>query len=610
MELKAFVDYFKTEYISNHQKQLTIDDELFEADSFENFSQKLKERSVLIRDIYLKNIALIDELKQHLNTAIDSKNAKLFYSILDAMYDAECDDYYVMSLIIDKLFPYYLEKNDYGKLVMLNHMKAFEYYESYGRTGKEEFIKESCYHYKKAVSYKEHYSEIKNEDERLQIFIAYSNLVAPFGQMKCGTLDEVLDIYDEVLKFYESKTCKEDHDKKAFKDAIKQIKDDILFLDESINLLKEEQKEKFFKLVDETSNDTDLEGNTFRAKSKVDLYCGKIDAHEALKKGIEYINSLPQPDYKNDDDTLLLILNYHNNGIDLYDLLEKYIPKEEWQGYLDQFMDKVMKVHVNIPYSFYTQMMNNVCQEFYRDSHDLIINKKDKMDFLLKMILVRQPTTYMHSLMVSKIAKQIATYLLKDIPELFIGPLDLATEEDVINNKDKVLSYIESAGLIHDVGKCFIVDIINQQTRKLSDIEFSLIKAHPDMGLLMIDKDLDFKEFFDIILGHHKYYNDLGGYPQTFMKNESIYRFYIDLITIADCIDAATDILGRNYQNGKNFDTLYQELDKDKGIKYNDIIVNYIGKNKSLYDELTKFTLEGRENVYYEAFTNILNEKN
>ena len=241
MELKAFVDYFKTEYISNHQKQLTIDDELFEADSFENFSQKLKERSVLIRDIYLKNIALIDELKQHLNTAIDSKNAKLFYSILDAMYDAECDDYYVMSLIIDKLFPYYLEKNDYGKLVMLNHMKAFEYYESYGRTGKEEFIKESCYHYKKAVSYKEHYSEIKNEDERLQIFIAYSNLVAPFGQMKCGTLDEVLDIYDEVLKFYESKTCKEDHDKKAFKDAIEQIKDDILFLDESINLLKEEQ---------------------------------------------------------------------------------------------------------------------------------------------------------------------------------------------------------------------------------------------------------------------------------------------------------------------------------------------------------------------------------
>ena len=610
MEFSLFADYFKTEYVSNHEKQLTIDDELFETDSFPKFSQKLKERSVLIRDIYLKNLALIDELKAHLLEPIDEKRASLFYAILSYMYEKECDDYYVMSLIMDKLFPYFEEKNDYGKLIMLNHMKAFEYYESYGRTGKEDFIKVSCNHYKKCISYKNHYKDIQNEDERLQIFIAYSNLVAPFGQMKSGTLDEVLDIYHEVLEFYESDVCKKDHDKQSFIDSINQIKDDILFLDESLDQLTDSQKEIFFKTVDETSGDTDLEGNAFRAKGKADLYRGKIKPVDAINKAIDYLNSLPTPDYKNDDETLLLILNYHNNGIDLYELLEKYIPKEEWVNYTKRFIDRVMKVHINIPYSFYTQMMNNVCQEFYRDSHSLIMNKKDKMDFLLKMILVRQPTTYMHSLMVSRIARTIASYLIKDLPELFIGPFDLNNKEDVINNKDKVLDYIESAGLIHDVGKCYIVDIINQQTRRLSDVEFGLIKEHPDMGLLMIDKDIDFKEYFDIILGHHKYYNDLGGYPNTFKKNESPYHFYIDLITISDCIDAATDILGRNYQNGKNFDTLYQEFKQDKGIKYNDIIVDYIGKHPKLYNELSSFTSIGRENAYYEAYINILNEKN
>lgn len=610
MEFSLFADYFKTEYVSNHEKQLTIDDELFETDSFPKFSKKLKERSVLIRDIYLKNLALIDELKAHLLEPIDEKRASLFYAILSYMYEKECDDYYVMSLIMDKLFPYFEEKNDYGKLIMLNHMKAFEYYESYGRTGKEDFIKESCNHYKKCISYKNHYQDIQNEDERLQIFIAYSNLVAPFGQMKCGTLDEVLDIYHEVLEFYESDVCKKDHDKQSFIDSINQIKNDILFLDESLDQLTDSQKETFFKIVDETSGDTDLEGNAFRAKGKADLYRGKIKPVDAINKAIDYLNSLPTPDYKNDDETLLLILNYHNNGIDLYELLEKYIPKEEWVNYTKRFIDRVMKVHINIPYSFYTQMMNNVCQEFYRDSHSLIMNKKDKMDFLLKMILVRQPTTYMHSLMVSRIARTIASYLIKDLPELFIGPFDLNNKEDVINNKDKVLDYIESAGLIHDVGKCYIVDIINQQTRRLSDVEFALIKEHPDMGLLMIDKDIDFKEYFDIILGHHKYYNDLGGYPNTFKKNESPYHFYIDLITISDCIDAATDILGRNYQNGKNFDTLFQEFKQDKGIKYNDIIVDYIGKHPKLYNELSSFTSIGRENAYYEAYINILNEKN
>lgn len=610
MEFSLFVDYFKTEYIKNHQRQLAIDDELFETKSFESFSKKLKERSVLIRDIYLKNLELIDELKTHIDLTLDEEKASLFYSILYEMYDKECDDYYVMSLIIDKLFPYYEKTNNYGKLIMLNHMKAFEYYESYGRTGKEDLVKESCSLYKKAVSYKEHYNEIQEQSERLQIFIAYSNLIAPFGQMKCGTLDEVLDIYKEVLDFYESDVCKEDHDKEDFVGYINQIKEDILFLDESINLLNDKQKEIFFQIVDEASTDADLEGNLFRAKSKVDIYRGKLKPIDAINNSIEYIKSLPLPDYKNEDDTLLLILNYHNNGIDIYEFLEKYINKEEWNIYTKQFLDKVMKVHLMIPYSFYTQMMNNVCQEFYRDIHSLILDKEEKKNILLKMILVRQPTTYMHSLMVSKIAKMITSYLVNDRPELFVGPLELNTLEDVLNNKDKILSYIESAGLFHDVGKCFIVDIINQQARRLSDIEFGLIKEHPEMGLMMIDKDEDFKEYFDIILGHHKYFNDLGGYPKSFKKNESIYHNYIDIITISDCIDAATDILGRNYQKGKNFDSLFKELEQDKGFKYNDIIVDYIGQNKKLYDELKEFTLSGRENVYYEAYINILNEKN
>ncbi|MCR5232029.1 MAG: hypothetical protein K6B64_05215, partial [Acholeplasmatales bacterium] len=93
MEFSLFVDYFKNEYIKNHQRQLAIDDELFETKSFEDFSKKLKERSVLIREIYLNNIDLIQELKTHLDIKLDKKSASAFYSILSEMYDKECDDY-------------------------------------------------------------------------------------------------------------------------------------------------------------------------------------------------------------------------------------------------------------------------------------------------------------------------------------------------------------------------------------------------------------------------------------------------------------------------------------------------------------------------------------
>ena len=122
----------------------------------------------------------------------------------------------------------------------------------------------------------------------------------------------------------------------------------------------------------------------------------------------------------------------------------------------------------------------------------------------------------------------------------------------------------------------------------------------------MIGEDKDFKDYFDIMLGHHKWYNDLGGYPASFIKKDSLYHFYIDLITISDCIDAATDILGRNYANGKNFDTLYQELKNESGTRYNPIIVEFIGNNKKLYQALSDLTGNGRAKIYYKACQEIM----
>ena len=62
------------------------------------------------------------------------------------------------------------------------------------------------------------------------------------------------------------------------------------------------------------------------------------------------------------------------------------------------------------------------------------------------------------------------------------------------------------------------------------------------------------------MLGHHKTYDGKGGYPLEFDNLNSKYKSAIDLISISDSIDAATDVLGRNYANGKNFYSLLDEL--------------------------------------------------
>jgi HD-GYP domain-containing protein (c-di-GMP phosphodiesterase class II) len=129
---------------------------------------------------------------------------------------------------------------------------------------------------------------------------------------------------------------------------------------------------------------------------------------------------------------------------------------------------------------------------------------------------------------------------------------------------------------------------------------------HPDKGYEMLKDEPAFEKYFDIIRGHHRSYDGKTGYPSSFNNLLSPYKPIIDLITVADCVDAATDILGRNYVKGKDFATVYNELKLGSGTLYNPDIVDLIGSNKSLFEDLEYLTSEGRYEVYYRAYRDII----
>ena len=84
-------------------------------------------------------------------------------------------------------------------------------------------------------------------------------------------------------------------------------------------------------------------------------------------------------------------------------------------------------------------------------------------------------------------------------------------------------------------------------------------------------------------------------------------RILIDLITIADCTDAATDILGRNYNTGKSFRELLKELAEGAGTKYNPDLVSVIQGDAALQDQISLLTSDGRSELYRQTCIEILN---
>ncbi|MBR4769261.1 MAG: HD domain-containing protein, partial [Lachnospiraceae bacterium] len=479
---------------------------------------------------------------------------------------------------------------------------------------KEEGIDESVSYNEKAIALREHYTEIKDSKNRMCIFTAYNNMIAPVGQTRMDMKKKMFEYYHAAMDLWNSEEVQKlDGDDEEFKERIEQIQTDVMFCEAFLEEMPEDFQNEFKKLHKEVKAEAekngsdDVEGEIFRSDLKLKMIDGGAE-EEIMEEAIAYINSIPEPDYEKDEyEALLRLLNYHNSACLAFDILKYYkVPKDREKKYTDRFLKKVTYVHTSIPFNFWPSMMDELCAEWFKESAPFIDDPEEEKNLLLKLIIRRQPLTYIHSIMVSEISKEIAAAIIKGDPDFFVGILDTKNEEEVKEKSEELIRYISDCAILHDSGKCGIVEVINRQNRHLYDEEFSIIKRHPQKGLDLLKHEEGFAPYLDVIIGHHKTYDGKGGYPLNFDNTASPVRSVIDLIAIADSIDAATDILGRNYSEGKDYDTLYSELKAGSGTRYNPDIVDLIGQDKRLYDELMWITGEGRHEVYYTVFDEII----
>lgn len=125
------------------------------------------------------------------------------------------------------------------------------------------------------------------------------------------------------------------------------------------------------------------------------------------------------------------------------------------------------------------------------------------------------------------------------------------------------------AGLIHDLGKVAVPAEILTKPSKLSDIEFSLIKTHPQVGYDIL-KDITFPwPIADMVRQHHERL-DGSGYPQGLTDKDILFESKI--LAIADVVEAMYS--HRPYRPGWGLDQALDQVDKNKGILFHPQVVD------------------------------------
>lgn len=234
------------------------------------------------------------------------------------------------------------------------------------------------------------------------------------------------------------------------------------------------------------------------------------------------------------------------------------------------------------------------------------LSDEERIGFVMELNVATQVTTYAHSTHVARLAEAMMKAIIRHRRELLVGKLGINSKWQVRLHQRQLINFITRAALCHDIGKNSIVSVVNNDYRQLCDEERRIIRMHPRMGLKYLKISQKLKYYHDTTLGHHKWYNGKGGYPSDFDNTQSPYRFMIDIITLCDCMQAATERVGRNYKQEKSFEKVMGELREGAGTRYNPDLVKLIDDIPELYNELERIAIYGWPDIYYEIYKNYM----
>jgi HD-GYP domain-containing protein (c-di-GMP phosphodiesterase class II) len=122
---------------------------------------------------------------------------------------------------------------------------------------------------------------------------------------------------------------------------------------------------------------------------------------------------------------------------------------------------------------------------------------------------------------------------------------------------------IRIASLLHDLGKVFIPAEILAKPGKLNQVEFSMVKSHPDADYQIL-KSIDFScPIAEIVHQHHERL-DGSGYPSG-LKGDAI-LLESKVIAVADVVEAM--VSNRPYRPAPGVEAALKEIEDGKGRLY------------------------------------------
>ena len=622
---KDIEDFYK-KYKKNLDAEAQVIDRLLQAEDQEIWLEKLRKKARSMRNLYIENEALLNLYVRPFLSGEVLLNDELADCFLHEIIDCRAEGYeddLAFREVTELLNGYFREtKNRGGEIWCLNILGGL-----YNAGSGEGDGERSKAYFQQIVERKDLYFEIEDLGVRKRIIYAFYNhpvVSVNFRQVSCEVL---LRILDEAMDFYNDPRVREkDGENLDFDELIDELNYDVLG-----NYIcgsdRADVTDEFLIRGEKVLGalyEAELKKNPNRFEMPDEIYCnyhrclfflGKMSCTDFVEdywafcsyileneplgsqKGVEFYDS-----------RVFQIATVHLTNI-LYVIVhykdEYHGDREIWKKCADQYLNIIR----NLPRTGNSAFVNDMVTRSLADFIELVDEGEVDFNLLMNATLNRDEETLLHSSMVGQIAARIMESVFANCPDLLLGSLDCQNVVEVFENREKIMTYVNEAAQVFDIGKIKIGEIINKQSRQLTERERKRIRKHCEDGYEITRKGKLLRKYGDVVLGHHKSYDGKMGYPADFDNTASPYRFFIELIHIADSMDAATDSLERSYKGGIRFQQFLDELEQGRGSLYSPELVDLLHSDQALQEDLTYLLSAGRNRIYYDIFGTLVREE-
>ncbi|HAV10826.1 MAG TPA: hypothetical protein DCX22_04350 [Dehalococcoidia bacterium] len=133
----------------------------------------------------------------------------------------------------------------------------------------------------------------------------------------------------------------------------------------------------------------------------------------------------------------------------------------------------------------------------------------------------------------------------------------------------ETIADIRMGGMLHDIGKMYVPSEILSKPGKLSEIEFMMIKNHPQIGYDIVKK-IEFPPLVAaMVLNHHERL-DGSGYPHGLKGDDIVLEAKI--LAVADVVEAMSS--HRPYRPALGIDKALEEIARNKSKLYDPDVVD------------------------------------